>query len=176
MSERTDMTRETSTGERSDQDRMEGWIRSAAKARRGEAGPLLPLLHDVQGEFGYLPQGCERILADELNLSRADVHGVIGFYRDFRRTPPARVAVRICRAEACQAVGADALVGHVKQRVGIGFGEVTVDTAASLDQVFCFGNCALGPTVEIAGRLHGRVDGARFDQLFADALAVGGAP
>jgi formate dehydrogenase subunit gamma len=168
------MTQEASAPSRSEQDGLEGWVRSAAQARRAEAGPLLDLLHDIQGEFGYVPADCERILADELNLSRADVHGVVSFYKDFRRTPPARVAVRVCRAEACQAVGADELAGQVRDRMGVGFGEATHDNVASLDHVFCFGNCALGPTVEIAGRLYGRVDGPLFDRLFSQAVSAEG--
>ncbi|NUS51233.1 MAG: NADH-quinone oxidoreductase subunit E [Nocardioidaceae bacterium] len=143
-------------------------VSAAVAAHRDEPGPLLAILHDVQRELGYLPREATALLAEELNLSRADVHGVVTFYRDFRDTPPARRTVRICRAEACQARGARDLVAHAEQRLGVAVGETTPDGGTELDQVFCFGNCALGPTVEVDGRLHGRVDATRFDDLVGD--------
>jgi len=143
-------------------------VSGAVAAHRGEPGPLLAILHDVQRELGYLPREATALLAQELNLSRADVHGVVTFYKDFRDTPPARRTVRICRAEACQARGARDLVAHAEQRLGVPVGAAAPDGSVELGQVFCFGNCALGPTVEVDGRLHGRVDAARFDELVAD--------
>ncbi|MEJ3654375.1 formate dehydrogenase subunit gamma [Actinomycetes bacterium KLBMP 9759] len=142
---------------------------AAAEAHRGERGALLPILHDIQAELGYVDPEVVPVLADALNLSIAEVHGVVTFYRDFRSTPPGRTTVRICRAEACQSVGADALVEHAKARLGVGFGETTVDGAVTLDEVFCLGNCALGPAVQVGDRLHGRVAPARFDALLGDA-------
>jgi formate dehydrogenase subunit gamma len=130
--------------------------RSAVAAHRGDRGALLPILHDIQAEFGYVDRSVVPILADELNLSRADVYGVISFYHDFREQPATGTVVRVCRAEACQANGAEAVFEHAKQTPGV-----------SVEQVFCFGNCALGPAVEVGGRLHGRVDAARFDTLVA---------
>lgn len=148
---------------------LEEHVRSAVAAHRAERGALLPILHDIQATFGYVDQAAVPILADELNLSRADVHGVISFYHDFRTAPAAGTHVRICRAEACQAAGAEALVAHARERLRTDVGGTSPDRAATLDQVFCFGNCALGPTVEIDGRLSGRVTPERFDALLGTA-------
>jgi formate dehydrogenase subunit gamma len=143
-------------------------VRVIAAEHRGERGPLLPILHAVQHEFGYVDPLLEPVLADALNLSTAEVHGVITFYKDFRREPPGRVTVRICRAEACQAVGADRVVAHAEASLGIELGGTTSDGAVTLDEVFCLGNCALGPAVAVGDRLHGRVGPARFDALLGD--------
>jgi len=124
-----------------------------------ERGALLPVLHAVRMEFGWIDPRAVPVIADELNLSRAEVHGVITFYRDFRSDPPARHAVRICRAEACQASGAEQLVSGAETHLGIALGATTADGSVSLGDVFCLGNCALGPSVTVDGRLHGRVDG-----------------
>ncbi len=113
------------------------------------------MLHALQAEFGYIDPSVISALADAVNVSRAEVYGVITFYRDFRTTPPEPGPdVRICRAEACQARGADDLVSHVSERM-------------AFDDVYCLGNCALGPSVMIEGRVHGRVDAQRFDALLA---------
>lgn len=144
-----------------------------AKARQGEPGPLLEILHDIQHELGYLPGDTVPVVADVLNLSRAEVHGVISFYSDFRTSPAADVSVAICRGEACQAVGAQALVAHATERLGLAVGDQSSDGAIALEQIFCFGNCALGPTASVAGRLHGRVTPARLDALIDDAQAGG---
>ena len=149
---------------------LERHVRSAVAAHRADRGALLPILHDIQAEFGYVDPAVVPILADELNLSRADVHGVISFYHDFRRAPAAGTHVRICRAEACQAAGADDLVEHAMDRLGTDVGGTAPDRSATLDQVFCFGNCALGPTVEINGRIAGRVTPDRFDALLDQAV------
>jgi formate dehydrogenase subunit gamma len=144
---------------------LEQQVRSIVATHRGERGALLPILHSIQSELGHVDPAVIPILADELNLSRADVHGVVTFYHDFRPTPAGRTAVRICRAEACQAVGATALADHAQARLGVTFGETTADGAVTLDQVFCFGNCALGPAVQVGDRLYGRVDPDRLDSL-----------
>lgn len=146
-------------------------IGEIAAARSGEPGPLLEILHDVQHEFGWLPESTVLVLAHALNLSRAEVHGVISFYSDLRTSPPAEFEVAICRGEACQAVGAEALAAHASQRLGVAMGEQTDDGAVQLEQIFCFGNCALGPTASVAGRLHGRVTPERLDALISDAQA-----
>ncbi len=148
---------------------LEQHVRSAVAAHRDDRGPLLPILHDIQATFGYVDPAVVPILADELNLSRADVHGVISFYHDFRKSPVAGTHVRICRAEACQAAGAEHLVAHARDRLHTDIGGTSADRSATLDQVFCFGNCALGPTVEIDGRLSGRVTPQRFDALLDKA-------
>jgi formate dehydrogenase subunit gamma len=149
---------------------LERHVRSAAAAHRDDRGALLPILHDIQAEFGYVDPAVAPILAEELNLSRADVHGVITFYHDFRTSAAAGTHVRICRAEACQAAGADELVDHVRAKLGTDIGGTAPDRSATLDQVFCFGNCALGPAVEINGRLAGRVTPRRFDALLGEAV------
>jgi formate dehydrogenase subunit gamma len=144
---------------------LEQQVRSVVATHRGERGALLPILHGIQAELGHIDPTVIAIVADELNLSRADVHGVVSFYRDFRPTPAGRITVRICRAEACQAVGAAALADHAQARLGVSFGDTTIDGAVTLEQAFCFGNCALGPAVQVGDRLHGRVDAARLDSL-----------
>ena len=149
---------------------LERHVRSAVAAHRDDRGALLPILHDLQAEFGYVDQAVVPILAEELTLSRADVHGVISFYHDFRKSPAAGTHVRICRAEACQAAGADALVAHAEAKLGTEIGGTAPDRSATLDQVFCFGNCALGPAVEINGRLAGRVTPNRLDTLLGEAV------
>ncbi|AEA25240.1 formate dehydrogenase subunit gamma [Pseudonocardia benzenivorans] len=135
------------------------------EAHRGSRGPLLPILHAVQAELGHVPPSVVPLLAERLNLSRAEVHGVVTFYRDFRAAPPGRVTVRVCRAEACQAVGGQALLEHAVASLGVERGETTPDGAVTLDEVFCLGNCALGPAVQVGDRLHGRVTPARLDAL-----------
>ncbi|GAA5172970.1 formate dehydrogenase subunit gamma [Pseudonocardia eucalypti] len=144
-------------------------VRGIVAEHREERGALLPILHAVQAEFGHVDPAVVPVLAEELNLSVAEVHGVVTFYRDFRREPGGRTTVRICRAEACQAVGANELADHARDRLGVGFGETTADGAVSLDEVFCLGNCALGPAVQVGGRLHGRVGPARLDALLGEA-------
>jgi formate dehydrogenase subunit gamma len=144
-------------------------VRAIAAAHQAERGALLPILHDIQAEFGYVDPAVEPVLADALNLSTAEVHGVISFYRDFRRERAGRVTVRVCRAEACQAVGANALVEHVEASLGVEMGDTTRDGAVTLDEVFCLGNCALGPAVQVGDRLHGRVSPERFDALLGEA-------
>jgi len=139
-------------------------------AHAGLRGPLLPVLHALQERFGYLDPRAVPLVAKRLNLSRADVHGVITFYKDFRSELPGALQVRVCRAEACQAVGGHELAEHARAALGVDFGATTSDRAASLDEVFCLGNCALGPSVTVDGRLYGRVDPSRFDALLAGAL------
>lgn len=143
-------------------------VRDIALARRDLRGPLLPVLHAINDELGHIDQADLPVVADVLNLAVAEVHGVVTFYRDFRRAPAGRTTVRICRAEACQSVGAEELAGHAKARLGAGFGETTADGAVTLDEVFCLGNCALGPAVQIDGKLRGRVTPARFDAILGE--------
>jgi formate dehydrogenase subunit gamma len=144
-------------------------VRAIAIGLRGLRGPLLPVLHAVQHELGHVDAADVPVVADVLNLAVAEVHGVVTFYRDFRRSPAGRTTVRICQAEACRAVGAEALGAHARRRLGVGFGETTSDDAVTLDEVFCLGNCALGPAAQVDGRLHGRVTPARFDALLGEA-------
>jgi formate dehydrogenase subunit gamma len=146
-------------------------IRAIVAAHAGERGPLLPILHDVQAAFGAIDADAIVVIAEILNLSRAEVHGVVSFYRDFRTEPPARLVVRICRAEACQANGAEALVDHAVSHVGLGVGETATDGSIMLDEVFCLGNCALGPSILVGDRVVGRVDAHRLDDLLGRAPA-----
>ncbi len=135
-------------------------------------GPLLPVLHALQEEFGYVHPEAVRIVARALNLSRADVHGVITFYTDFRMTPPGAMTVAVCRGEACQSMGSHELAAHAQAALGIGFGETAGDGSATLDQVFCVGNCALSPAVVVDGRVVGRVDADTFDRLVGDRASL----
>jgi formate dehydrogenase subunit gamma len=146
-----------------------GHVRHIATTLRDVRGPLLPILHAVQEDLGYVDPADVPVIADVLNLSVAEVHGVVTFYRDFRRAPAGRTTVRICQAEACRSVGAEALGEHAKRRTGVGCGETTSDGAITLDEVFCLGNCALAPAVQVDERLHGRVSPARFDALLGEA-------
>lgn len=143
-------------------------VHRLVQQHKDDQGPLLPLLHDLQHEVGYIPADAVGLLARELNLSRADVYGVVTFYRDFRDRP-AGALVRVCRAEACQAVGAEALAAHARTSLGVGFGETTDSGRVMLDQVFCLGNCALGPSVEVDGMVYGKVDAGQLDSLIARA-------
>ncbi|WBQ04759.1 NAD(P)H-dependent oxidoreductase subunit E [Kribbella sp. CA-293567] len=144
-------------------------VRGIAAGLRGLRGALIPILHAVQEELGYVDQTDIAVIADVLNLAVAEVHGVVTFYRDFRREPAGRTTVRICQAEACRSVGAEELAAHVKRRTGAGFGETTYDRRLTVDEVFCLGNCALGPAVQVSGKLHGRVTPARLDALLGEA-------
>jgi formate dehydrogenase subunit gamma len=142
----------------------------AALARcRHLPGALLPVLHAVQEALGYVPPEAVPLIAHGLNLSRADVHGVISFYPHYRTTPPGRHVLQLCRAESCQAMGAAALEAHAKRRLGIDFHATTADGAITLEPVYCLGNCALSPALLLDDELHGRVDAAAFDALVAQA-------
>ncbi len=149
---------------------VEDVVRTVVADHRDQRGALLPVLHALQAELGCVPEEAIPVLADEFNLSRADVHGVVTFYHDFRREPAGRSTVRICRAEACQALGADALVGYARE-AGLAPGETSPDGSVTLEQVFCLGNCALGPAVEVDGRLYGRVDTARLGSILKGTVA-----
>jgi formate dehydrogenase subunit gamma len=131
-------------------------------------GPLLLVLHAVQKRLGFVPEDAIPYIAERLNLSRAEVHGVVSFYHHFRRTPPGRHVVQICRAESCQAMGAEHLAQHARERLGIQFHETTPDGAFSLEPVYCLGNCACSPAVMIDEELFGRVSPDRFDALLAE--------
>lgn len=145
-------------------------VRALVAAHRGDRGALLPILHRIQDEFGYVDSDVVPVLAAELNISRADVHGVVTFYTDFRAEPAGRTVVRLCRAEACQSVGAEALVAYAERTLGVKVGQTTPDGSVTLEQVFCLGNCALGPAGQIDERLHGRLTPARLDALVTKAV------
>jgi formate dehydrogenase subunit gamma len=130
-------------------------------------GALLPICHAVQQALGFIPKDSVPVIAHELNLSIAEVHGVLTFYHYFRQERPGRHVVHLCRAEACQALGSQALEAHVKASLGIDFHGTTADGAISLEPVYCLGNCALGPSMMIDEHLKGRVSPQRFDALMA---------
>ncbi|HOZ33481.1 MAG TPA: formate dehydrogenase subunit gamma [Tabrizicola sp.] len=127
-------------------------------AHQGLEGPLLPILHAIQADFGHVPQSAIPQIAAALTLSKAEVHGVISFYHDFREAPAGRHVIKLCRAEACQAVGADAVAGRIKAALGIDWHETTPDGRVTLEPVFCLGLCACGPAAMVDGQLVGRCD------------------
>jgi len=133
-----------------------------------QPGPLLLVLHAIQDELGYIPAEAVPLVATGLNLSRAEVHGVVTFYHYFRQSPPGRHMVQLCRAEACQAMQADKLEAHAKQRLGVDFHQTTADGKYTLEPVYCLGNCACSPAMMIDGKLCGRVSPQRFDELLAE--------
>ncbi len=141
--------------------------RAAELARQhvGVEGALLPLLHAVQDEFGYVDDDVIPAIAEALNLSRADVHGVLSFYHLFRRTPPGRQELLICRAESCQAMGSSGLEQTARANLGIDFHQTTADGEVSLEPVYCLGNCACSPSVMLNGKVHSRVTPATLMQL-----------
>ena len=134
----------------------------------GKPGPLLEVLHGVQHALGHVPAGAVPIIASVLNLSRAEVHGVVTFYHHFRDTPPGRRTVQICRAEACQSMRGMALEEHAKARLGVDFHETTADGKFSLEPVYCLGNCACAPSIMIGDEIYGRVTPAIFDELISE--------
>jgi formate dehydrogenase subunit gamma len=134
-------------------------------------GALLPVLHGVQDALGYVPEDAVPLIAREMNLSRADVHGVISFYHFFRSHPSGRRVIYVCRAESCQAMGAVTLEKHIKQRLGVDFHQTTADGAYTLEPVYCLGNCACSPAIMVDDELQGRVTPARFD-AWLDAEAT----
>lgn len=131
-------------------------------------GATLPILHALQDRFGYVDAAAVPLIADALNLSRAEIHGVVTFYHHFRDEPAGTHVIQLCRAEACQSMGCRDLERHAEARLGVAMGGTRPDGKATLEAVYCLGNCALSPAVMIDGELHGRVDAARFDELMAD--------
>ena len=158
--------------ERANESWSEGEVRAIVTRHRDRPGALLPVLHELSETFGYLDRRALSIVAEVLNLSEAEVFGVVSFYNDFRTEPTGRTVVRICRAEACQSMGAERIVSHATERLGVGLGGTTPDGAVTLEQVFCLGNCALSPAMAVDGRLVGRVDEARFDELVPSPSSV----
>ena len=129
----------------------------------GREGATLPILHALQDAFGYIHADSVPMVAEALNLTRAEVHGVVSFYHDFRRTPPGRHVLHLCRAEACQSLGADSLAAHVRARLGVDWHDTTADGAVPLAPVFCLCRCAIVPTAMLDGTPLGRLDNARID-------------
>jgi len=132
-------------------------------------GALLPILHAVQEALRFVPKDAVPLIARELNLSVAEVHGVVSFYHYFLQERPGRQVVHLCRAEACQALGSVALEAHVKATLGVDYHGTTRDGAITLEPVYCLGNCALGPSMMIDEQLHGRITPDRFDALMTQS-------
>lgn len=146
-------------------------VQAVLAAHQGRAGALLPILHDVQAQLGHVPQAVLPQIAEALNLSRAEVHGVVTYYHHFRTEPAGQCVVQVCRAEACQSMGADALMAHAEQRLGCGAHGTSADGRFTLEPVYCLGLCASSPAIQVGERLHARVTAYRFDALIAKEAA-----
>jgi formate dehydrogenase subunit gamma len=140
-------------------------VESVVDSHRDKIGALLPILHSVQEKLGHVPDEAVPMIARAINLSRAEVSGVMGFYHDFRSEPPGEYVIHICRAEACQAMGSRNLERHACERLGINYGETTKDGLFTLEPVYCLGNCACSPSLRINDDLHARVTPEQFDEL-----------
>ena len=132
-------------------------------------GATLVILHALQEAFGYVPEPAIPMIAEALNLSRAEIHGVFTFYHDFRHEPAGKRVLKLCRAEACQAAGGDALAARAEARLGIALGNTTADHRVTLESIYCLGLCATAPSAMLDGRVVGRLDEARIDALVAEA-------
>lgn len=140
-------------------------------AHEGMEGSLLPILHAIQSAFGHVPQEALPLIAKRLNLGKAEVHGVMSFYHDFREKPAGQHVLKICRAEACQSMGGDRVATHAQKALGIDWHETTQDGQVTLEPVFCLGLCACAPAAMVDGRLVGRVDESTVDAIIAEVRA-----
>ena len=140
-------------------------ISRIVEQQKHEPGALLPILHAIQDALGYVPREAVGLIAHGLNLSRAEVHGVLSFYHHFRTVPAGQHTVYVCRAESCQSMGANKLIEHAKTRLGIGFHDTTRDGAFTLEPIYCLGNCACSPAMMIDEQVYGRVTPERFDEV-----------
>jgi formate dehydrogenase subunit gamma len=138
---------------------------SIIEGHSGQDGAMLPILHDLQAAFGCIPADAVPLVAQSLNVTRAEVHGVVTFYHDYRRHVPGRHILRLCRAEACQALGCEKVADHVRSRLNIGWHETTSDGAVTLEPVFCLGLCAIGPAALLDGQPLARLDATRIDAM-----------
>jgi formate dehydrogenase subunit gamma len=149
------------------------WNKEVALERIGgcldREGPLLPILHALQEEFGYIDEAAEPLIADALNITRAEVHGVVTFYHDFRRQPAGRHVLKLCRAEACQAAGGDPLAAHAEARLGMAMGTTAADGSVTLEPVYCLGLCSVAPSAMLDGRVVARLDQGRLEALLVEA-------
>ena len=147
-------------------------VQAIIASLKDKPGALLPILHGIQDELGYVPAETVPAIADALNLSRAEVHGCISFYHYFRDTPPGKHTIHLCCAESCRAMGSKALEDHVKSKLGIDYHETTKDGAFSLEPVYCLGLCACSPSMQIGEDVYGRVSPESFDAALKDAEAM----
>lgn len=146
-------------------DKIKHAVTTAVSAHDNDAGALLEILHAVQRDLGFIPGDAVPPIARALNLSRAEVQGVISFYHDFRSEPAGHTVIQVCRAEACQAMGVRELEAHIHRRLGINYHETTKDGRFTLEPVYCLGNCACTPSLRIGDEVHARVTPQRFDEL-----------
>ena len=140
-------------------------ISRVLEERKHLPGALLPILHGIQDALGYVPREAIAQIAQALNLSRTEIHGVVSFYHHFRTSPPGRHTVYLCRAESCQSMGSNQLVAHAKAKLGVDFHETTQDGAFTLEPVYCLGNCACSPAMMIDKEVYGRVTPERFEEV-----------
>jgi formate dehydrogenase subunit gamma len=147
-------------------------VEAAVARHHGRIGPLLPVLHSIQDTLGHIPPDAVPMIAEAMSLSRAEVHGVISFYHDFRTEAPGEHLIHLCRAEACQAMGSRVLEAHVRSRLDVDFGETTADGRFTLEPVYCLGNCACSPSIRINDEVHARVTPDRFDELITGLEAA----
>jgi len=133
-------------------------------------GALLPILHAIQGQYGFIPETALAIIAESLHQTKAEIHGVISFYHHFRTSQPGENSIEVCRAEACQSMGGRTLEAHAKNKLGIDFHQTTTDRQFSLDAVYCLGNCANSPSIRINDDIHGRITLDKFDHLLDEYL------
>jgi formate dehydrogenase subunit gamma len=143
-------------------------VREIIDAHAGVEGATLPILHRVQEAIGYVPDSALPIIAEGLNISRAEIYGVVTFYHDFHREPQGRHVVKLCRAEACQSVGGREIAERVKKKLGVDFGETSPDGRVTLEAVYCLGLCACAPSAMVDGKLVGRIDNEAADRLVAE--------
>jgi formate dehydrogenase subunit gamma len=141
---------------------------SIIQQMQGLEGPLLPILHGIQAEFGYVPQDALPVIASALNISRAEVHGVVSFYHDYRKAPAGRHVLKLCQAESCQSMGSDAVAAKFKQLLGIDFHETAKDGSVTLEPVYCLGLCACSPAALLDGEPVGQLDDEEIDAIVAE--------
>ena len=146
----------------------EAQVAAIIEELKGLEGPLLPILHGVQEEFGYVPTEALPVIADALNLSRAEVHGVVTFYHDYRSQPAGRHVLKLCQAEACQSMGSDAIAAQVKAALGVDFHQTAADGSVTLEPVYCLGLCACAPAAMLDGEVIGRVDADTIAEIAAE--------
>ena len=149
------------------------WDAETARAiiadRAGVPGALLPILHALQEEFGYIHREAEPLIANALNISRAEVHGVVTFYHDFRQQPAGRHVLKLCRAESCQARGSDALAAQAEARLRVEFGHTAAENGVTLEPVYCLGLCSVSPAAMFDGKVVARLDERKLDKLLTEA-------
>lgn len=150
---------------------IEAQVASIVDGMKGMEGPLLPILHEVQEEFGYVPQEALPVIARGLNLSRAEVYGVVSFYHDYRKEPAGRHVLKVCQAESCQSMGSDAVAARLRQALGIDFHQTTPDGRVTLEPVYCLGLCACSPAAMLDDEVIGRIDADRIDEIIAEVRA-----